>query len=101
MTGQKSGAKRKASLAGKKNGSKTYSRKSVVVSEDEDGENESVNGEKEGDVAADGRRKKMPALDGRAKAEMKRLADKFKEVDEFTLEFEDMTGSSSQMRDAR
>jgi len=99
MTGQKSVAKRKETLAGKK-ASKTYTRKSVVVSEDEDDENGSASGDELREIAAGGR-KKTPALDGRAKAEMKRLADKFKEVDDFTLEFEDMTGSSSQMRDAR
>ena len=39
----------------------------------------------------------------KAKDEMKRLAEKFREVDEYTLDFEDMTGNSSsaQMRDAR
>ena len=99
MTGQKSAAKRKETLAGKK-ASKTYTRKSIVVSEDEDDENGSASGDELRQIAAGGR-KKTPALDGRAKAEMKRLADKFKEVDDFTLEFEDMTGSSSQMRDAR
>jgi len=99
MTGQKSAAKRKEGLAGKK-GSKTYTRKIMVVSEDEDDENESPRGGEERETAAAGR-KKTPALDGKAKAEMKRLADKFKEVDDFTLEFEDMTGSSSQMKDAR
>ena len=44
-----------------------------------------------------------PLLDARAKDEMKRLALKFREVDEYALDFEDLTGgnSSSQMRDAR
>lgn len=42
-------------------------------------------------------------LDAKAAAEMKRLAEKFREVDEYGLEFEDRTGgdNSSQMRDAR
>ncbi len=35
------------------------------------------------------------------KKEMERMAAKFREVDEFEMEFEDVTGSSSQMRDAR
>lgn len=35
--------------------------------------------------------------------EMKRLADKFRDVDAYALEFEDLTAgnSSSQMKDAR
>lgn len=36
-----------------------------------------------------------------AKKEMERMAAQFREVDEFEMEFEDVTGSSSQMRDAR
>lgn len=40
-------------------------------------------------------------FDEKAKKEMQRLAEKFAEVDEFTLDFEDVTGSSSQMADAR
>lgn len=40
-------------------------------------------------------------FDKKAKKEMERLARKFAEVDEYTLDFEDMTGSSSQMADAR
>ena len=40
-------------------------------------------------------------FDGAAKQEMKRQAAKFAEVDEFTMDFEDVTGSSSQMADAR
>ena len=39
-------------------------------------------------------------FDGKAKREMQRLAAKFAEVDDYTLEFEDVTGSS-QMADAR
>ncbi|KAG8531524.1 uncharacterized protein KY384_003153 [Bacidia gigantensis] len=47
--------------------------------------------------------KAVANFDVKAKAEMKRLANKFKEVDEYTMEFEDMTGdgNSSQMKDAR
>ena len=40
-------------------------------------------------------------FDGKTKEEMVRLAAKFAEVDDYALEFEDMTGSSSQMADAR
>ena len=77
---------------------KTYARKSLAISDDDD--DISSAGE-EGDEDVVVGKKKNPALDGKAKAEMKRLADKFREVDEFTLDFEDMTGSSSQMKDAR
>ena len=80
--------------------SKTYTRKSINESGDE---NESGSGSDEEDAGRNGTRgrSKTPALDGKAKAEMKRLADKFREVDEYTLDFEDITGSSSQMKDAR
>ena len=40
-------------------------------------------------------------LDGKAKQEMKRLAAKFREVDDWGLEFEEVTGSSDRMQDAR
>lgn len=86
--------------------SKTYTKNTIVESdnendEDDDGDEEEDETENESSVVGRGR-KKTPALDGKAKNEMKRLADKFREVDEYTLDFEDMTGnSSSQMRDAR
>lgn len=81
--------------------SKTYTKKTTVQS---DNENDDDDDDEEGNEdGAGGRgRKKTPALDGKAKDEMKRLAEKFREVDEYTLDFEDMTGnSSSQMKDAR
>lgn len=99
MSGQKGAAKKKETLAGKK-ASKTYTRKSIVASEDEDDENVNASGGDEPERLATVRKKTL-GLDGKARAEMKRLADKFKEVDDFSLEFEDMTGSSSQMIDAR
>ena len=90
---------------------KTYAKKTAVESE---GENENVGIDNDDDDAGEGIEnengavggarggRKTAALDGRAKEEMKRLADKFREVDEYTLDFEDMTGnSSSQMMDAR
>lgn len=91
--------------------SKTYTKKTVVVSDnendhddddDDDGQDGNENeSDHENGVGSRGR-KRTPALDGKAKNEMKRLADKFREVDEYTLDFEDMTGnSSSQMKDAR
>ncbi|KAL8783939.1 MAG: hypothetical protein Q9213_004269 [Squamulea squamosa] len=57
-----------------------------VLSGDEDGEDEH----------------RLPVLmDGKAREEMKKLAAKFKEVDDWGLEFEEVTGSSDRMRDAR
>ena len=92
----------KAKEAPGKRMSKTYTKKTVVVS---DNENDDDDGEEEeGDENGVGSRgrKRTPALDGKAKDAMKRLAEKFREVDEYTLDFEDMTGnSSSQMKDAR
>ncbi|KAL6717054.1 hypothetical protein ACLMJK_004968 [Lecanora helva] len=95
-SGPKDAAKKNEILA--KKGPKTYTRKSIVVSDDED---ESSSDGEEGDRNMLEGRKKAGGLDPKAKAEMKRLADKFREVDEYTLDFEDMTGSSSQMKDAR
>ena len=95
----KSAAKRKDTLP--KKASNTYTRKGIVVSEDEVGNDSASGGEEVDEITAAGK-KKTPALNGMAKAEMKRLADKFREVDDYTLDFEDMTGgSSSQMKDAR
>lgn len=55
----------------------------------------------ENDVSGPGRR--STPLGARAMTEMKRLADKFRDVDAYALEFEDLTAgnSSSQMKDAR
>ena len=102
MVAQKQAAKGKETETGGKGKrvSKTYTRKSINESGDE---NESGSGSDDEDTGRNGTRgrSKTPALDGKAKAEMKRLADKFREVDEYTLDFEDVTGSSSQMKDAR
>ena len=83
-----------------KEASRTYSRKSVAEphSENEDARDDTEDTSIEVDNETG---KVMPVLDVKAKAEMKRLADKFKEIDDYTMEFEDMTGSSSQLRDAR
>ncbi len=93
---------RKAKEASGKRMSKTYTKKAAVesdnenVDDDDDAEEENENG------GINRGRRRTPALDGKAKEEMKRLADKFREVDEYALDFEDMTGnSSSQMKDAR
>lgn len=85
--------------------SRTYTKKAAVIESEEEGE-EGEDGQESGDgdrvVGGRGGGRKAPALDGKAKDEMKRLADKFREVDDYALDFEDMTGnSSSQMRDAR
>lgn len=96
--GPKSGAKGKENAASGGKGqkfSRTYTRKRIVDS----GSEESGDGSGGEDGVAGG--KEMSAPGEKAKAEMKRLAEKFREVDEYTLDFEDMTGSSSQMKDAR
>lgn len=82
--------------------SKTYTKKTTVESDNENVDDDD-DGEEENEIGVSSRgRRKTPALDGRAKDEMKRLAEKFREVDEYTLDFEDMTGNSStQMKDAR
>ena len=102
IVAQKRAAKAKeAGTGGKGKGvSKTYTRKSINESGDENGSESGSDVDEIGQRGARGR-SKTPGLDGKVKAEMKRLADKFREVDEYTLDFEDMTGSSSQMKDAR
>lgn len=88
-----------------KRASKTYTKKTGAASdvENDDGDDDDADGAEEGGGdGVSGGRSKTPAIDGGAKDAMKRLAEKFREVDEYTLEFEDMTGnSSSQMKDAR
>lgn len=90
---------------------KTYSHHNplaAAVSDDDDDENE--NPEEEDDVDSD----VALASTARAKAgggakkegntttsELKRLARKFREVDEWTLDIEDVTGSGSSQKDAR
>ncbi|CAF9924578.1 MAG: hypothetical protein ALECFALPRED_002789 [Alectoria fallacina] len=99
---QKRGGRAKEAPA--KRMSKTYTTKTVVESDNENDDDDDDDDDGEGDENGVGSRgrKKTPAFEGKAKDEMKRLADKFREVDEFTLDFEDMTGnSSSQMKDAR
>ena len=93
----------KGKESGTKKTTKTYARKSIVLSHDSDDDDDS---EADGEEALNRKRDvgggKTPAMMGeKAKAEMRRLVDKFREVDEFALDFEDVTGSSSQMQDAR
>ena len=80
--------------------SRTYTKRTTPDPDDEE-ENRHGSGSDD-DGAGRGGRKKTPALDARATDAMRRLADKFREVDAYALEFEEMTGNSSgQMRDAR
>ena len=95
----------KAKEAPGKRMSKTYTKKAAAVSDDERAvDDDDDDGEEDGDENGGVNRgaTKTPALHRKAKEEMKRLADKFRKVDEYTLDFEDMTGNSSgQMKDAR
>lgn len=86
--GVKSGAK---GHHGGKRPSTTYTRKENL----EPDENEEVGSGSEDEGAG------AIAVDGKASEEMKRMAAKFREVDDWGLEFEEVTGSSDRMRDAR
>ena len=90
--------KSKEGASGTKRKSATYSKRDEIDSQAEHDEGSSLRFDNS-TLEIDG--KTLPVLDPQTKAEMKRLADKFKEVDDFTLDFEDVTGSSSQMKDAR
>ena len=79
----------------------TYGRKSNIGSHSGSDDGSADEDEDTSREVAGARGATAPVLDGKAKVEMRRLVDKFKEVDEYTLDFEDMTGSSSQMKDAR
>ena len=102
MVPQKGNPKVKETVTGAKGKriSATYTRKSIVVSDDE---NESESEDEAGNAGRYGSRARSttPALNSKAKEEMRRLAEKFREVDEYTLNFEDMTASSDKMKDAR
>ena len=83
--------------------SRTYTRKSLAEAEagsgvEEDDEDDSLG---PASLNKHGKGKEDGQFDGNAKKEMERLAAKFAEVDDYALDFEDMTGSSSQMADAR
>ena len=98
-------AKAKETVTGTKGKriSNTYTRKSIMVSHDDENVSESENENEARYVGRYGSRARSstPALDSKAKEEMRRLAEKFREVDEYTLDFEDMTASSDKMKDAR
>ncbi|KAL8925234.1 MAG: hypothetical protein Q9172_002339 [Xanthocarpia lactea] len=96
------GMKQQERRQGKKGGqrsSMTYTRKprtAETVNTNEGNRSGDESGENE--YHSDG----APLLtDGKARQEMKRLAAKFREVDDWGLEFEEVTGSSDRMRDAR
>ena len=93
--------KEKASGTGKPK--RTYTRKSVVVVDASNDENEGDGDDLHNDGGdGDGNaRSGATAPRGDAKAELQRLARKFREVDEWQLEIEDVTASSGGMRDAR
>ncbi|KAL8737844.1 MAG: hypothetical protein Q9181_001286 [Wetmoreana brouardii] len=88
-------SKGKEKKAETKRASMTYTRKAQNAELDENDELESDAGEDVGSRAGGLK------MDGRAKEEMKRMRFKFQEVDEWGLEFEEVTGSSDRMRDAR
>ena len=97
---QKVGGVGKGKAAGGGTAKRTYTRKSVLQT-DPESETEGGASDNERDENGVAGRTRTTVMNGRVKEEMKRLASKFREVDEFTLDFEDMTGSSSQMMDAR
>ncbi|KAL8951091.1 MAG: hypothetical protein Q9222_002931, partial [Ikaeria aurantiellina] len=82
--------------------STTYTRKPVAEQENADhiysdgGVGNDDDDEEEGDQNPE-----LPVMTGRAREEMKKMAAKFREVDDWGLEFEEVTGSSGRMRDAR
>lgn len=89
----------------KKRISRTYTKKTTttaVLSSDENDDDDDVGSDVENDARNNPPRTLPPLqLDAKAMHEMRRLAEKFREVDEYSLEFEDLTTGSSQMRDAR
>ncbi|KAL8775297.1 MAG: hypothetical protein Q9209_000304 [Squamulea sp. 1 TL-2023] len=73
--------------------SMTYTRKPQNAEAHDENESGGESGEAE---------HRLPVLlDGKAREEMKKLAAKFREVDDWGLEFEEVTGSSDRMQDAR
>ncbi|KAL8656455.1 MAG: hypothetical protein Q9210_000248 [Variospora velana] len=86
------GSKTKAQHGGKRP-SATYTRKqNLELDEDEDAD---------GSGGEDVENAGAVAIRGKASEELKRMAAKFREVDNWGLDFEEVTGSSDRMRDAR
>ncbi|KAL8636032.1 MAG: hypothetical protein Q9228_006527, partial [Teloschistes exilis] len=108
--GKKGEVSKKVKKAGAGGGrsSATYTRKSQLEEAEPDYENDDDDGDV-GSGDGNGSSVTVPAggmeepvkLGGKAREEMKRLRHLFREVDEWGLEFEEVTGSSDRMRDAR
>ncbi|KAL8645002.1 MAG: hypothetical protein Q9226_007491 [Calogaya cf. arnoldii] len=83
--------------------SMTYTRKKPQNTSEAGNENEIIESDDDDVSGNDEQRSagKGVYLDGKARQEMKKLAAKFKEVDDWGLEFEEVTGSSDRMVDAR
>ncbi len=87
--------------------SRTYARQSLVITDAGHANDDDDDNVDEDDSLGPASLKKHAKgkgdgeFDKKAKKEMERLARKFAEVDDYALDFEDMTGSSSQMADAR
>ncbi|KAI4158232.1 MAG: hypothetical protein LQ342_007643 [Letrouitia transgressa] len=108
-------SKEKANTGGKRSvagrDSLTYSRKKAPDKEnlgvDDGGEHNNVDDDEDDDNDIGGgfghhdEREGNTKMDSKAKAEIRRLVDKFREVDEWGLEFEEVTGSSDRMVNAR
>ncbi|KAI4101473.1 MAG: hypothetical protein L6R37_004948 [Teloschistes peruensis] len=100
---------KKSAAGGGGRSSATYTRKSQLEEAEPDYENDDDDYGDVGNGDGDGSSVTVPAggmeepvkLGGKAREEMKRLRHLFREVDEWGLEFEEVTGSSDRMRDAR
>ncbi|KAI4145820.1 MAG: hypothetical protein LQ341_002252 [Variospora aurantia] len=88
------GSKTKVQRGGKRPGA-TYARKQNLEELDEDEDADGSGGEDVENAGA------AVAIRGKASEELKRMAAKFREVDDWGLDFEEVTGSSDRMRDAR
>ncbi|CAO1603409.1 hypothetical protein XANCAGTX0491_006997 [Xanthoria calcicola] len=85
--------------------SMTYTRKRTQNTIQDGAENEVLDSDDDYDEENGGDEHRIGGrgalMDGKARQEMKKLAAKFREVDDWGLEFEEVTGSSDRMRDAR
>lgn len=108
--GQGGAAAAKNKGAAQQRQSMTYTRKPTRNTTEDGAENEVVDsggGDDDdddangGDEHRIGGRGALMLMDGKARQEMKKLSAKFREVDDWGLEFEEVTGSSDRMRDAR
>lgn len=99
--GNAGGVKTMMGKQGEKRASMTYGRqhRQALGNGNENGGGESGS-ESDEDGDPDGGIGRV-GMDGKAREEMKKMAAKFREVDKWGLEFEEVTGSSDRMRDAR